>query len=149
MTRSMLQRSSKILCHGWCAQCKVPIYHVNSIRFGFSAIGKKKWPKMMVDSGQMAVKKLMRQKGGAMVARQIMPALQTMQKRKVNLNFFSSLGTSSKKVVFSISLAVAPQVMLMENMWERRAWLTCNEMPPRKTVRSKIHLKFSQTGRYV
>ena len=45
------------------------IYHVNNMRFGFNAIGRRKWPNTIVDKGQMAVKKLMRQNGGATVAR--------------------------------------------------------------------------------
>jgi hypothetical protein len=33
--------------------------------------------------------------------------------------------------------------MSIEKKWQRRAWETWMEIPPRKTVRRRSHLKFS------
>ncbi len=52
-----------------------------------------------------------------------------------------------KKLENSASFEVAPQVMLISNMWLRRAADTCRERPPRKTASMRIHLKFSRTMR--
>jgi hypothetical protein len=67
------------------------------------------------------------------------------QNKNVKRNFLSSFGISLKKVVSSASLAVAPQVILISNMCDRRACEMWREMPPRKIRRSGTHLKFSQT----
>jgi hypothetical protein len=37
--------------------------------------------------------------------------------------------------------------MSISKKWQRRAWETWREIPPRKTVRRRSHLKFSQTVR--
>lgn len=67
------------------------------------------------------------------------------QKIKVNLNLLRRRGSSSKKVMFSTSLEVAPHDMSISNMCERSACETCKEMPPRKMVRRRIHFAFSKT----
>jgi hypothetical protein len=35
--------------------------------------------------------------------------------------------------------------MSISRKWQRRAWETCTEIPPRKTVRRRSHLKFWKT----
>ena len=121
----------------------VSSYHVNLIKPGLSAMGRKKCPKINVPSGQIEMNRLIRHSGGTKRAITIIIAVHKMQKMNVTLNFLMIFGTSSKKVVFSTSLAVAPQLMSTLNMCERMAWETCREMPPRKTVRSGIQLMFS------
>ena len=71
----------------------------------------------------------------------------TMQKTKVNLNFFRMVGISAKNEVRFASLAVAPQLMSMLSIWHAMAWKTWIEMPPRKMVRSGSHLRFSRKQR--
>ncbi len=98
----------------------------------------------MVPSGNIAMKIFILQKNGIMpVLKTIIIAVHVMQKMNVNLNFFNSLGISSKKLVFSISFAVAPQLRSISNIWHNIACETCNEIPPRKMVSRGIHLKFS------
>ena len=45
-----------------------------------------------------------------------------IQNINVNLKRLMRRGTSSKKEVFSTSLAVAPQDMSISKKWQRRAW---------------------------
>jgi hypothetical protein len=59
----------------------------------------------------------------------------TKQNTIVNLNVPRICGTSSKNVVFSASLLVAPYDMSMLSTWHAMAWLTWTERPPRKMVR--------------
>lgn len=66
-----------------------------------------------------------------------------------HLNFFATFGTSVKKFADSTSLDVAPHCMSISNMWQRRAWETCIEMPPKKMANIKHHLKFSATTRRI
>ena len=119
------------------------VYHVKSIKLGFSATGRKKWQAQLMATGQMATIVVMRQRGGTAIAPATRMPISRAQKTKVPLNFLRSLGISLKKVVFSTSLEVAPQLMSMENMWERIACETCREQPPKKMVSIRIHLKFS------
>jgi hypothetical protein len=93
----------------------------------------------------MATKSLIRQKTGKATAPAIMSPVQSIQKTKVPLNRFKSLGISTKKVVSSASFAVAPHVISIPKKWQRSAWDTCKEIPPRKTERRINHLKFSMT----
>jgi hypothetical protein len=39
--------------------------------------------------------------------------------------------------------------MSISKKWQRRAWETWREMPPKKTVRRSSHLKFSKTMTFV
>ena len=94
----------------------------------------------------MATKSVILHCHGNATAPAIISPVQEMQNRKVNLNRLMRRGTSSKNEVFSTSLAVAPHVMSISKKWHRRAWETCTEIPPRKTVRRRSHLKFSKTA---
>jgi len=125
----------------------VLVYHVNIISAGFNTTGKKKWLTTIVHSGYIAWKVVICHCQGTAVAPAIIIPVHTKQKRNVHLKRLSSRGSSSKKDVFSTSFEVAPQVMSISKKWQRRAWDTCREIPPRKTVRSGSHLKFSKTGR--
>jgi hypothetical protein len=64
-----------------------------------------------------------------------MPPVMTKQNTIVNLNFPRICGTSSKNVVFSASLLVAPYDMSMLSAWHALAWLTWTERPPMKMAR--------------
>ena len=87
----------------------------------------------------------MHQFQGNAVAPAIMRPVQAKQNINVYLKRLMRRGTSSKKDLFSISLAVAPQDMSISKKWQRRAWEMCTEIPLKKTVRRKSHLKFSKT----
>ena len=52
---------------------------------------------------------------------EIMPEINTTEKVMQNQNCLSTFGTSMKKFENSNSLAVAPHVILISNMWARRA----------------------------
>src|SRR6266536_872188 len=91
----------------------------------------------------------MRHCQGTATAHAIIIPVQRKQNKNVNLNRLRSRGSSSKKDVFSTSLAVAPQVMSISKKWQRRAWDTWREIPPRKNDRRKSHLKFSNTNSLV
>jgi hypothetical protein len=64
-----------------------------------------------------------------------MPPVMTKQNTIVNLNFPRICGTSSKNVVFSASLLVAPYDMSMLSAWHALVWLTWTERPPMKMAR--------------
>jgi hypothetical protein len=55
------------------------------------------------------------------------------------------VGTSWKNEVSVASLEVAPQVMFTPKRWQRMAWEMWTEIPPRNVVRTRSHLKFSNT----
>jgi len=61
----------------------------------------------------------------------------------IHLNDLKIFGTSLKKLDASSSFAVAPHVMLIENMCARIAQLRWKERPPRKIIKKGSHLKFS------
>ena len=77
----------------------------------------------MVAMGTMAVISLIFQSHGTCgaTARNIIPEIPMIEKAMLNLNFFNTLGTSMKKFENSASFAVAPQVILISNMWARSA----------------------------
>ena len=85
------------------------------------------------------------QNTGKATAPAIIRPIIAKQKMKVNLNLLRRRGSSSKKVMFSTSLEVAPHDISISNMCERSACETCKEMPPRKVVRRRIHFTFSKT----
>lgn len=78
---------------------------------------------MQIASGTMAVNSLITQPNGANSAKYIIPPIKMIMERYIHLKDFAILGTSLKKLEASNSLAVAPQVMLIENMWARMAQL--------------------------
>jgi hypothetical protein len=72
--------------------------------------------------------------------------VQVKEKSNVQLKRFNRRGSSSKEEVFSTSFAVAPYTISISKKWQSRAWDTSSEIPPRKTVSRRSHLKFSKTG---
>lgn len=81
------------------------------------------------------------------VAMMTIPAMVNRHMLIEYLNFWSTFGTSMKKLENSTSLEVAPQDMSISNMWQSRACETCKERPPKKITNMKAHLKFSMTVR--
>ncbi len=79
----------------------------------------------------------------------ITPMIVAVQKAKVYPKRLRTLGTSRKKLLNSTSFAVAPQDMLISNIWHKMAWDMWMEMPPKKTDIMRNHLKFSKTARFV
>lgn len=71
--------------------------------------------------------------------------LATMVKRNVHLKRLKIMGSSIKKDVSSLSLEVAPQIMSMPSMCDKRACETCKLSPPRKMDIIGTHFKFSST----
>jgi hypothetical protein len=130
---------------------RVPPHHEKVINAGFSAIGNNKWLAVTVAMGKMATKSFIIQSCGTKLlptANMIIPAIPSRANIMLHLNFFNTLGTSMKKLENSASLAVAPHVMFISNMWARRAEETCRERPPRKMASMGIHLQFSRTEEY-
>lgn len=123
--------------------------NVNCINPGFNTSGRRKWKATTSAMGQIAVKSLICQScgtkcpSGPTPARTIMAKTIRKQKRKVNLKRRRIVGTSSKKDVRVASLAVAPQLMLMDSMWQAMACDTWMEMPPRKIVSKGSQVRFS------
>ena len=118
-------------------------YHEKVIKAGLRTMGSSMWLAVTVDMGKIATKSLICQSGGIKLPseRIIMPTMPMRAKSILNLNFLRTLGTSMKKLENSASFAVAPHVMLISNMWARRADETCRERPPRKIASIKVHLK--------
>jgi hypothetical protein len=102
------------------------------------------WLKTTADNGYIALNVVIVQNTGKATAPAIIRPIIAKQKMKVNLNLLRRRGSSSKKVVFSTSLEVAPHDISISNMCERSACETCKEMPPRQMVR-RIHFVFSKT----
>jgi hypothetical protein len=120
-------------------------HQLNIINAGFNAIGNNKWLNTTEPNGYIALKVVILQNTGKATAPEIIRPIITKQNIKVNLNRFSRRGSSSKNVVFSTSLEVAPHDISISNMCERSACEMCREIPPRKIVRRKIHFMFSKT----
>lgn len=116
-SRCFVPSASLITRHSLFYQAKV-------IKAGFKASGNNICPTTKLHNGTIASNWWIRQLYGtkdpaAMIP---MPAAQSMEKVNANQNRLKTLGTSTKKFENSSSLAVAPQVMRMLNMWQRRAW---------------------------
>lgn len=124
-------------------RAKKKIYHEKVIKAGLRTMGNSIWLTVTVDMGKIATKSFICQSGGTKLPseRTIMPRMPMRANSMLNLNFLRTFGTSMKKLENSASLAVAPHVMLISNMWARRADETCRERPPRKIASIRVHLK--------
>ena len=121
--------------------------NVNFMSAGFSSTGTQNDDPTSIPSGKMDANVWMRHSRGKKWYAQIMRAVQPMQKMKVPAKLRRILGTSSRKLTCSASLAVAPHWMSISKKWHRRAFDMCRLRPPRKMVKRGIHLTLFQTGR--
>jgi hypothetical protein len=103
-----------------------------------STSSNRKWNATTVLGGQIAVNVMICQpyctilSTGLTLLYTTITAIITKQNTNVNLNLCKIFGISSKNVVFSASLLVAPHDMSMLSMWHAIACKTCMETPPRK-----------------
>jgi len=106
---------------------QLPIYQANVIKAGFNANGNKKWLTTKLVSGTIdsswliCHEKGMKDASPRIIKPEIKPEINTSEKVMLNQNCLSTFGTSMKKFENSNSMAVAPHVMLISNMWARRA----------------------------
>lgn len=119
-------------------------YQVKVISCGLSTIGNKKWKTTTVPIGQTAMSSLILQSSCRAKAMVSIVAVVPMQNMKLHLNFLSTLLMARKKLTCSVSLEVEPHSRGQLTKCARRACETCREIPPRKMVRSGIHLMFVQ-----
>lgn len=155
MTDAQLHKSHQqvaCLCQFYCKYTPSPRplsrhYQKKVINPGFNTIGNNKVEAQRDAIGKIATKRLIFQLQGrkGASASTIMATIQNKLNTMEYLNFLATLGTSVKKLANSSSLDVTPQETSISNMCARMAPEMWSEMPPKKMMKQKVHLKFSIT----